>query len=151
MISTFLRTRGRVGGCWPTGSGFSRRLGEAVLRCRKISEPASQQLQLDASAVRSLLLSFPSSGEWLRGPLSAAHAQPFAAATLRPQPRAAPQPTPMLMPMICTHCACMPTRLLAKPRTHTSLPSLDQQLQFARNPRARIRATSQLQAASVVR
>ncbi len=32
------------------------------MRCRKISEPASQQLQLDTSAVRSLLLGFPSSG-----------------------------------------------------------------------------------------
>lgn len=45
--------------CDKLGSGFSRRLGEAVLRCRKISEAGSQQMLLDVHAARTLLLAFP--------------------------------------------------------------------------------------------
>ena len=48
--------------CDKLGGGFGRRFGDAVARCRKIGEAGSQQLLLDAHAVRGLLLAFPASG-----------------------------------------------------------------------------------------
>ena len=83
------------------GSGFSRRLGEAVLRCRKISEPASQQLQLDASAVRTLLLGFPSSGIPPPSPLPL----PFPITRAIPPPLCAVPPCRLSITTCCAGCS----------------------------------------------